>query len=1664
MKSLSAKTFQCGVTVQGLTTLSGTVYLTALTNTATWDYVVVGTTAQGQLYTRTYAQLMSDITSGIGLSGYVPTSRTLTINGVSYDLTANRSWTISTVDYTSRLQHQVKAGVAINKGQAVYVTSADGTNMIVGLASNASEATSSKTMGLLDATVSTNGFANVVTEGLLAGLDTSTAGTEGDPVWLGTGGNLIYGLINKPYAPAHLVFIGIVTRKNSNNGEIFVKVQNGFELNEIHDVDLKTNLPVNGELLGFNGTLWVNKTIAGWLGYTPANASGTTNYISKFTGSTTLGNSLVFDNGTNVGIGTVTPDSRLHIEGNTTGSGSGADAIVHIKQNGGWNGNEPWALYVEGYSYLNGFRVNAYDTQRGLYSDAGELGFAVGGNSPISFTQNTSDYRMYIAPGGNIGIGTTSPSTKLHVSTTGNTDGLVQLLNGDSNYGATTRYSRGGNYNWDIGVGAGASNNIPFSYFGIADGGVTPRLVIAHTSGSVGIGTTSPNSSAKLHLSGATTSPSLNTTNPANITAIFSNSDPQYGTMFATDPTGKGLIQQRRTDSATYYDLLLQPYGGNIGIGTASPTTALHVVGTVTATAIQLNTGSGDYYINGSSNTLRIGSLTAANKIQLELFHAANPVSLGIAYNGGQALPYIESVHPSYDVNTHLLFKPGGGETWRIGSHGSSHVYASAFAIKPAYNDYDFYLANSSGTALFYSDTSTGNIGIGTTAPASRLHISGSTDATQRIIVNGSGNNSSLHFNYNGSNVGFINSYQNSELNIGTSVSAFVNFYTNNTERIRIAASGNVGIGTTNPVYTLDVNGSFNALTSGVYLTYNSGIIYHGSSYYQFPSGSYYLLYGRTGMGLIFGSNNAEVGRFDLSGNLGIGTTAPAEKLHVTQNIALGLTGGSIGDTNNILFPTVNGGTHAGVPNGIYYTKKGNWGGQIDIRTSYDWGYSTDNAKISLNGAEGNGITFSTGASALGSTERVRITSDGNVGIGTSTPVAALHTFGTGIINIVQSSNDVSYTQYYNTSTNAGGTNDGLTVGNNGLTAYIWQRESADLLLGTSNTEAIRITSTQNVGIGTTSPSAKLDVNGAQIIQSAAGFGTDGDQAALFLSNTANFGLSGNFSGYSRNLIKSDGGSILTVGRWNTSLISELSIESGSSGLIKFLAGASERMRITSAGNVVINSTSTPYVDDKLYIASGNIILDNNRGYLQYTTGGARATLLALNSSNTLTVGQSNAYNASLLLYGGTGNVTVNAGTIEVARFTTAGNVGIGTTSPAYKLDIGSNTSETVRISAVATNGSTGTLLFGSNAIVSQAAKIQGIYGGSYDGTLVFYTQTAGATDADRMTEKVRILSNGNVGIGTGSPGFKLDVNGTARVNQGGVNGSGQALIVAGSGDVQLTDGGSLFFGSYDYGGSTYIRAFDDGNIMYFYLNGTNMAYFRNDRAYFNANVGIGTSSPTQILHVAGNIRVTGAFYDSNNQAGTSGQILKSTGSGTDWVSLSEITGVDGTGTANYVTKWSDADTITNSLIYDNGTNVGIGTTSPGYNFDVNGQVRVQDKLRVGTVNSGNGVVHMSSSATINPNTTTIVWAQNVSVGMCAFIEYYILNNNTTTDQRAGTIMVTWNQSGTPTIAHTETTTPDIGSTTPVIFTSSLVGSDARINAVNASSAPYTIVMNYRYF
>jgi hypothetical protein len=303
----------------------------------------------------------------------------------------------------SNIQHQVKAGVAINKGQAVYVTGADGTNMIVGLASNSAELTSSKTMGLMASTVATNGFGNVIAEGLLAGLDTSTA-NAGDPVWLGTNGNLIYGLANKPSAPNHLVFIGIVTRANANNGEIFVKIQNGFELNEIHDVDTKTAAPVGNDILAFEGApvnLWKNKTIASVLGYTPVSQSrtltinGTTfdlsadrswTIASGVTSFNTRTGAITLTSGDVTGALGYTPYNATNPNGYIS-SYTETDTLATVTARGASTSS---AITLSNSLTLAGFGSNSFINGTGDGSSFSTYNFALSGWSSMAFYNPTS--------------------------------------------------------------------------------------------------------------------------------------------------------------------------------------------------------------------------------------------------------------------------------------------------------------------------------------------------------------------------------------------------------------------------------------------------------------------------------------------------------------------------------------------------------------------------------------------------------------------------------------------------------------------------------------------------------------------------------------------------------------------------------------------------------------------------------------------------------------------------------------------------------------------------------------------------------------------------------------------------------------------------------------------------------------------------------------------------------------------------------------------------------------------------------------------------------------------------------------------------------------------------------------------------------------------------
>jgi hypothetical protein len=167
------------------------------------------------------------------------------------------TWIDNYSDWTSVVKHQVRAAENISAGDAVYVSGSNGTNMLVSRASNSIEATSSKTLGIAASSAAVNGLFFVVTEGLLSGLNTNGA-TVGDPIWLGTNGQKIYGLSGKPSAPSHLVYLGVVTRASSNNGEIFVKVQNGYELEELHNVSISD--ATNGDILTYNSatSTWEN--------------------------------------------------------------------------------------------------------------------------------------------------------------------------------------------------------------------------------------------------------------------------------------------------------------------------------------------------------------------------------------------------------------------------------------------------------------------------------------------------------------------------------------------------------------------------------------------------------------------------------------------------------------------------------------------------------------------------------------------------------------------------------------------------------------------------------------------------------------------------------------------------------------------------------------------------------------------------------------------------------------------------------------------------------------------------------------------------------------------------------------------------------------------------------------------------------------------------------------------------------------------------------------------------------------------------------------------------------------------------------------------------------------------------------------------------------------
>ena len=193
---------------------------------------------------------------------------------------------IPTAGQAGTLVREVKnmTGATLTKGTVVYISGANGNKALVSKALATTDALSARTFGLLQSDILNNGLGYCVIIGDLSGVDTSSF-SEGAQLYLSgtTAGTFTS---TKSLAPTHLVYVGKVTRVHPTQGQIEVGIQNGYELEEIHDCQIVT--PTNNQLLVYEtaSDLWKNKT-ASDVGIQPTLVSATN--IKTINGISILG-------------------------------------------------------------------------------------------------------------------------------------------------------------------------------------------------------------------------------------------------------------------------------------------------------------------------------------------------------------------------------------------------------------------------------------------------------------------------------------------------------------------------------------------------------------------------------------------------------------------------------------------------------------------------------------------------------------------------------------------------------------------------------------------------------------------------------------------------------------------------------------------------------------------------------------------------------------------------------------------------------------------------------------------------------------------------------------------------------------------------------------------------------------------------------------------------------------------------------------------------------------------------------------------------------------------------------------------------------------------------------------------------------------------------------
>jgi len=290
---------------------------------------------------------------------------------------------------------------------------------------------------------------------------------------------------------------------------------------------------------------------------------------------------------------------------------------------------------------------------------------------------------------------------------------------------------------------------------------------------------------------------------------------------------------------------------GNVGIGTASPTAKLDIVGAANV--------SGNVTLSSSSF----------------LYVSTNSFINATTHYVGNT-----------SVNTNIT----AGQISISGVTVNSTIYQGTATF-----------ANSSSTNTFTIGTSAyfvanGNVGIGTASPTGKLHVVGGskTDGVGTFLNGGSSEGGEINFlNPDNTTVGLyvdvagtnnprMFSIANNMVmhigQLGSAANGIISLYTSSAERVRIDSSGNMGINQTSPTARLDVNGGIRALGGA---TYGTGVAGYSFGTNDTDGGMFSPADGT----LVFATNNAERVRIDSNGNTGIGVTSPTYKLHVAGDV-----------------------------------------------------------------------------------------------------------------------------------------------------------------------------------------------------------------------------------------------------------------------------------------------------------------------------------------------------------------------------------------------------------------------------------------------------------------------------------------------------------------------------------------------------------------------------------------------------------------------------------------------------------------------------------------------------------------------------------------------------------------------------------------------------------